>query len=73
MSHEINPKLLKYVPKRVQEAITAIYHDEDGYWAYVENGYHVVDYFAEHTIHEDNLLEFRRIFKYIEKEESDHE
>ena len=67
--NEINERLLNYVPKNKREAIISIYHDESGYWAYVENGYHVKDYYADHTIHEDNFTEFRRIFKQIVKEE----
>ena len=66
---EVNEKLLNYVPIGKREAITSIYQDEDGYWAYVENGYKIKDYYTEHTIHEDTLKEFRRIFKQIVKEE----
>lgn len=65
---EKDPKLMNYVPISKRDAIESIYHDEYGYWAYVENGYKVKDYYTEHTIYEDNLKEFRRIFKYIVKE-----
>lgn len=68
---EINTLLLEYVPKSKREAIVSIYHDEDGYWAYVENGYKIENYYSEHTIHEDTLTEFRRIFKYIVKDIED--
>ena len=54
--------LLNKVPKIYHEAITNIYKDEDGYWAYIENGYKVENYFAEHIIHEDTLAEFKRVF-----------
>jgi hypothetical protein len=69
MNMEKNMELLNKIPKIYHEAITSIYKDDDGYWAYIENGYVVRNYFSEHTIHEDTLTEFKRIFKYIEKEE----
>lgn len=65
---EKNMDLLNKIPKIYHEAVTSIYKDEDGYWAYIENGYRVENYFSEHTIHEDTLMEFKRIFKYIVKE-----
>lgn len=61
----IDSCLMRYVPVRKRCAITAIYKDEDGYWAYVGNGYHCVGYFAEHVIHEDTITLFRSMFKYI--------
>lgn len=61
--------LLNKIPKKYHPAITDIYHDSDGYWCYIENGYHIDGYYAEHTIHEDTLKEFKRIFKQIEKDE----
>ena len=65
---EKNINLLSKIPKKYHEAITSIYKDEDGFWAYIGNGYKVKDYYAEHTIHEYTLTEFKRIFKYIVKE-----
>ena len=60
--------LLNKVPKIYHESITSIYKDEDGYWVYIENGYKVENYFVEHTIHEDTLAEFKRVFKQVVKE-----
>ena len=38
---EKNRSLLNKIPKKYHEAITSIYIDEDGYWAYIGNGYKV--------------------------------
>lgn len=65
---EKNINLLSKIPKKYHEAINSIYKDEDGFWAYIGNGYKVENYYAEHTIHEYTLTEFKRIFKYIVKE-----
>ena len=65
---EKNMNLLNKIPKKYHVAITSIYKDEDGFWAYIENGYKVKNYYSEHTIHEDTLSEFKRVFKNIAKE-----
>ena len=60
--------LLNKIPKKYHPAIKDIYKDEDGFWAYIENGYKVKDYYTEHTIHEDTLTEFKRVFASVVKE-----
>ncbi len=60
--------LLNKIPKKYHPAIKDIYRDEDGFWAYIENGYKVKDYYTEHTIHEDTLTEFKRVFASVVKE-----
>lgn len=60
--------LLNKIPKKYHPAIKDIYKDEDGFWAYIENGYKVKDYYTEHTIHEDTLTEFKRVFAKVVKE-----
>lgn len=64
----MNQTLLNKIPKKYHPAIKDIYTDEDGFWAYIENGYKVKDYYAEHTIHEDTLTEFKRVFRKVVKE-----
>lgn len=59
-------KLLKYIPKKFIPAIKDIYHDEDGYWIYLNENYHVRYYFAEFTIHEDTIKELIRVVRKIE-------
>lgn len=61
-------KLLSKIPKKYHSTITSIYMDEDGYWAYIGNGYKLESYFSEYTIHEDTLTEFKKVFKQIVKE-----
>ena len=65
---EKNINLLSKIPKRYHKAIKSIYKDEDGFWAYIGNGYKIDNYFSEHTIHEDTLTECKRIFKQVVKE-----
>lgn len=65
---EKNTELLNKIPKKYHASITSIYRDEDGFWAHIGNGYKVEGYYSEHTIHEDTLTEFKRIFKQIVKE-----
>lgn len=60
--------LLNKIPKKYHPAIKDIYKDEDGFWAYIENGYKIKDYYTEHTIHEDTLTEFKRVFASVVKE-----
>ena len=60
--------LLNKIPKKYHEAITSMYIDTDGFWAQIGNGYKIKNYYSEHTIHEDTLAEFKRVFKYIVKE-----
>lgn len=40
----------------------------DGYWVMLREGWHVEDYFAEHTIHEDTLAEIKVVAKNIVKD-----
>lgn len=65
---EKNINLLSKISKRYHKAIKNIYKDEDGFWAYIGNGYKIDNYFSKHTIHEDTLTEFKRIFKQVVKE-----
>ena len=44
-----------------------LFKDEDGYWAFLKEGYVLKGYFSQHVIHEDTLAEFKKCFKYIEK------
>lgn len=60
--------LLNKIPKKYHPAIKDIYKDEDGFWAYIENGYKVKNYYTEHTIHEDTLTEFKRVLASVVKE-----
>ena len=61
-------KIIDYIPKKKQEAIKDAYHDEDGYWITLKDGWKVKDYFAEHVIHEDTLTEIRSVVKNITRE-----
>jgi len=52
--------VLKYIPKGKREAIYYAYHDSDGYWISLNEGWHVDGYCAERTIHEDTISELRK-------------
>ena len=59
------PNILNYIPKRALPAISDAWHDSDGYWVMIREGWHVEDYFAERTIHEDTLAEIKAVAKNI--------
>lgn len=62
------PNILNYIPKRAHSGIYKAWHDSDGYWVMLREGWHVEDYFAEHTIHEDTLAEIKVVAKNIVKD-----
>ena len=59
--------VLMAIPKRYRAGVRDAYHDEDGYWVCLYEGWHVEDYFAEHTIHEDTLAEIAEVAKRIRR------
>ena len=60
--------LLSCIPKRALPAVQDAWHDSDGYWVMLREGWHVEDYFAEHTIHEDTINELRRVIPSIKRD-----
>lgn len=44
------------IPKHLQERVREAYHDEDGYWINLANGWIDVNW-GTHTIHEDTWSE----------------
>jgi nitrogen fixation protein len=64
----MDKKLLKYIPKRFYEAVSDVYHDEDGYWVYLKNGWRdgIMD---THVIHTDTIKELREEARLIYKED----
>lgn len=60
--------ILNYIPKRALPAIYDAWHDDDGYWVMIRQGWHIEDYVAPHTIHEDTLAEIRAVAKNIVKD-----
>lgn len=59
--------LLKYVPKRFHEAVRDAYHDDDGYWVCLKDGW-VDGIMGTHVIHTDTISELREEARLIEKE-----
>lgn len=59
--------ILSCIPRRALAAVSDAYHDEDGYWVMLREGWHVDGYFAERTIHEDTLEEVRAVAQRIVK------
>ena len=60
--------ILNYIPKRAWPAVSDAWQDSDGYWVMLREGWHVKDYFAEHTIHEDTLAEVKAVARRIVKD-----
>ena len=60
--------IMNYIPRRVWPAIRDAYHDDDGYWVCIREGWHIDNYYAEHTIHEDTLAAVRDVAKRIKKD-----
>lgn len=60
--------LMNCIPKRALPAVNDMWHDDDGYWVMLREGWHVKDYFAERTIHEDTLDEIKVVAKRIVKD-----
>lgn len=60
-------KLLKYIPKKFHEAILDAYHDDDGYWVYLKDGY-IDGIMGTHVIHTDTISELREEAKLIQKD-----
>jgi hypothetical protein len=61
-------RILTYIPARKREAVHDCWFDDDGYWVMIREGWHIKDYFAEHTIHEDTLDELKTVAKQIVKD-----
>jgi hypothetical protein len=68
IERELDPKILKYVPKSKQDAILEAYHDNDGYWIILKDEYHASRFDRGcHTIHEDDIKHLRYQIAGIEK------
>ena len=53
------------VPRKYYAMIREIYRDEDGYWVYLNPGYHTVDHGK--TIHEETVAGVLREIRQIKK------
>ena len=60
--------ILSVIPKKALPAISDAWHDDDGYWVMIREGWHVKDYYAERVIHEDTLDEIKTVAKNIVKD-----
>lgn len=61
----MNNSILACIPRKARVAVRDAWHDDDGYWVTIKDGWHVEYYFAEHTIHEDTLTEIKEVAKNI--------
>lgn len=53
------------VPKKYEERVQEIFHDEDGYWLYLNRGWHSDDY-GLHVIHEDTQADVLKMLRWTE-------
>ena len=61
-------RIFKYVPNGKRAGVLNCYHDDDGYWIILCEGWHIEHYYAERTIHEDTIAELRAVIKRIKKD-----
>ena len=68
---EIDPKIMKYVPKSKQHTISSCWKDSDGYWIVLKEGYNAgrMDNGGCHTIHEDTIADLKYQIAGIEIDE----
>ena len=52
------------VPKKYEERIREIYHDEDGYWVYLNRGWRNYDDYGLHVIHEDTQADVLKMIRW---------
>ena len=58
--------IMKYVPKRLINAVKEAYHDSDGYWIYLANGYEDT-HMNSHVIHGYTIHELREDLRNVER------
>lgn len=55
-------KLIDYIPRAKRDWIRDFYHDEDGYWLNLKEGYEYT-HFGGRVIHEDTIQEILAEFR----------
>ena len=63
MTQRGDPDVLKHIRKSLikQGGIRDAYHDEDGYWVHLNDGWHLENYFSDHIVHEDTVSELKKV------------
>lgn len=56
------------IPREVLPAISDAWHDNDGYWVILRDGWRIDNYRREYSIHEDTLAEITAVAKNIVKD-----
>lgn len=59
-------RIMKYVPKRLKEAVREAYHDSDGYWICLTDDYEDT-HMNTHVIHGETIQQLREDLKNVEK------
>lgn len=62
----MDERIMKYVPRSKQAAIEHTWHDNDGYWILLRNGWRNGNW-GGRTIHEDTIRQLRKEIAAIEK------
>lgn len=64
-------RILNYVPKSKQTAIRDAYHDDDGYWICLKEGWEATRTDSDsRTIHEDTIHQLRYQIAGIQKSDT---
>lgn len=64
---ERDKRIMKYVPKSKQAAVRLAWHDDEGYWITLNDGYRNGNW-GGHVIHEDTIAQLRKEIAAIEQE-----
>ena len=59
-------KIMKYVPKRLVNAVKQAFHDSDGYWIFLEDDY-MDTHMNTHVIHGYTINELREDLQNVER------
>lgn len=57
---EFDKRIMRLIPKSKQEGISSAFHDDDGYWIWLKDGWNAdrMDVVC-HVIHEDTIAQLR--------------
>ena len=61
-----NKNIMKYVPKRLKEAVRKAFSDSDGYWIFLKDGY-IDTNMGTRVLHCETIQQLRDDLKNVER------